>query len=115
MLGSDTMVALALASVPLAWWLGILSVEWLYVVDFAMGSGLVIGGGAEQVYLTFLVGREGLIAAHAKFAATDSGIAPARTGHRRRPGAIAGRPACDPVQRDRLHRLDLEPAPRQRA
>jgi MFS family permease len=72
MLASDTMVALALASVPLAWWLDSLSIQWLYVVGFAMGSGYVIGGGAEQVYLTFLVGREGLIAAHAKFAATES-------------------------------------------
>lgn len=72
MLASDTMVALALASVPLAWWLGILSVPWIYGVAFAIGTGYVVGGGAEQVYLTFLVGRDNLIAAHAKFAATES-------------------------------------------
>lgn len=72
MLASDTMVALALASVPLAWWLGVLSVAWIYGVAFAIGTGYVVGGGAEQVYLTFLVGRDRLIAAHAKFAATES-------------------------------------------
>ena len=72
MFTSDTMVALALASVPLAWWLGILSVPWIYAVAFAIGTGYVVGGGAEQVYLTFLVGRDKLIAAHAKFAATES-------------------------------------------
>lgn len=72
MLLSDTMVALALASVPLAWWLGVLSVPWIYGVAFAIGTGYVVGGGAEQVYLTFLVGRDNLIAAHARFAATES-------------------------------------------
>ncbi|MES2152693.1 MAG: MFS transporter [Pseudomonadota bacterium] len=69
---SDAMFALALASVPLAWWLGWLSMPWLYAVGFMMGTGFVVGGGAEQVYLTFLVGRDGLIDAQTKFAATDS-------------------------------------------
>jgi predicted MFS family arabinose efflux permease len=72
MMCSDLMVALGLASVPLAWWFGLLSIHWLYVIGFIMGSGFVLGGGAEQVYLTFLVGREGLIDARAKFGATES-------------------------------------------
>jgi hypothetical protein len=106
------MVALALASVPLAWWLDILSIQWLYVVGFAMGSGYVIGGGAEQVYLTFLVGREGLIAAQAQFAATESasrllgpGIAGALVQMLGAPLAIL----CN------VYRVDLEPAPHRRA
>jgi Na+/melibiose symporter-like transporter len=66
------MVALSLASVPLAWWMGWLSIHWVYAVQFMLGVGYVVGGGAEQVFLTFLVGREGLIDAQAKFGATES-------------------------------------------
>jgi MFS family permease len=72
MLASDAMVALSLASVPLAWWMGWLSIHWVYAVQFMLGVGYVVGGGAEQVFLTFLVGREGLIDAQAKFGATES-------------------------------------------
>jgi hypothetical protein len=72
MLGSDAMVALSLASIPLAWWQGWLSIHWVYAVQFVIGTGYVVGGGAEQVFLTFLVGREGLIDAQAKFGATES-------------------------------------------
>jgi Na+/melibiose symporter-like transporter len=72
MLFSDSMVGLALVSVPLAWWFGVLSVHWLYAVGFAIGSGYVIGGGAEQVMLTTVVGRDGLVDAQARFASTES-------------------------------------------
>jgi Na+/melibiose symporter-like transporter len=72
MLCSDAMVGLALTSVPIAWWLGVLSVHWLYAVGFVIGLGYVVGGTAEQVYLTFLVGREGLVDAQARFASTES-------------------------------------------
>jgi hypothetical protein len=72
MLCSDAMVALSLASVPLAWWQGWLSIHWVYAVQFVLGTGYVVGGGAEQIFLTFLVGRQGLIDAQAKFGATES-------------------------------------------
>jgi MFS family permease len=72
MLFSDTMVALALTSVPIAWWLGMLSVYWLYAVGFVIGAGYVMGGAAEQVFLTFLVGRDGLVDAQSRFASTES-------------------------------------------
>jgi MFS family permease len=72
MLCSDAMVALGLASVPLAWWLGWLDIHWIYVVEFMIGTGYVVGGGAEQVFLTFLVGREGQIDARAKMGVTES-------------------------------------------
>lgn len=72
MLCSDLMVALGLASVPLAWWLGVLSMPWLYAAGFILGTGSVVGGAAEQVYLTFLVGREGLLDARARLATTES-------------------------------------------
>ena len=69
---SDFVVATALATVPLAWWLGVLNMPWLYAVGFVIGAGHVVGGSAEQVFLTFLVGREGLVDAQAKFATTES-------------------------------------------
>ena len=72
MLCSDAMVALSLASVPLAWWQGWLTIHWLYAVEFVLGTGYVVGGGAEQIFVTFLVGRDGLIDAQSKFAATES-------------------------------------------
>jgi hypothetical protein len=71
-MGTEIMFAAVLASVPLAWWLGELSMPWLYAVGFMMGAGHVFGGSAEQVYLTFLVGRDGLIDAQTRFAATTS-------------------------------------------
>lgn len=61
-----------LASIPLAWWFGLLSMGWLYVVAFMTGVGYVIGGGAQQVFVTHLVGRDHLIDAHSKLGATDS-------------------------------------------
>lgn len=69
---SSAMLAIALASVPVAWWLGRLSMHWMYAVGFIMGAGAVVGGSAEQIYLTFLVGRDGLVQARAKFGTTDS-------------------------------------------
>jgi MFS family permease len=72
MLSSDSMVALALTSVPLAWWFGMLSIHWLYAVGFVIGTGYVLGGAAEQVFLTFIVGREGLVDAQSRFASTES-------------------------------------------
>jgi hypothetical protein len=72
MCGTEVMFGVVLASVPLAWWFGVLSMQWLYAVGFLMGTGLAVGGAAAQVYLTFLVGRDGLTDAQTKFAATDS-------------------------------------------
>lgn len=72
MLCSDSLVAVALASVPLAWSLGILSIHWLYAVGFVIGAGYMLGGGAEQVFLTFIVGRDKLVDAQARFASTES-------------------------------------------
>lgn len=72
MMCSDAMVATALASVPLAWWLDALTIHWLYAVGFVLGTGLVVGGSAEQVFLTFVIGRERLVDAQAKLAGTES-------------------------------------------
>lgn len=69
---SQSVQGLTLASIPAAWWLGILSVQWMYCTAFILGTCSVIGGGAEQIFITFLVGRDHLIDAQAKFATTDS-------------------------------------------
>ncbi|MYM28574.1 MFS transporter [Duganella sp. CY15W] len=83
LLASKAIQALSLASIPLAWWLGVLSVHWMYAVSFINGSCSVVGGGAEQVFLTNLIGRDKLTDAQSKFAATDSGsrlLAPGLAG-----------------------------------
>ncbi|MYM21033.1 MFS transporter [Duganella sp. FT135W] len=72
LLASKAVQAIALASIPLAWWLGLLTVQWLYVVSFVSGSCGVVGGGAEMVFLTNMIGRDKLTDAQSKFAATDS-------------------------------------------
>jgi MFS family permease len=71
--GGEVLCALALASVPLAWWLGALSMGWLYVVEFIIGLVHTVAGTASQVVLTQVVPRERLVQAHAKNALATSG------------------------------------------
>ena len=61
-----------LLSIPIAWWLGVLTMTWMYVAGFLIGTGFVVAGSAHQVFVTHLVGRDELIAAHSKIGATDS-------------------------------------------
>ena len=72
LLFSKAIQAITLASIPAAYWLGMLTIPWMYAVSFIMGSCSVIGGGAEQIFLTNMIGREGLTDAQSKFAAADS-------------------------------------------
>ncbi len=65
-------IACAVTSVPLAWWLGWLSMGWLYVVGFAIGAVNTTAGSAAQIVLTQIVPRERLIEAHAKNALASS-------------------------------------------
>ncbi len=69
----ESLVALAAASVPLAWWLGWLSMGWLYAVGLLMGLVHTVAGTAAQVVLTQVVARERLVEAHAKNALATSG------------------------------------------
>jgi hypothetical protein len=83
LLASKAIQATALASIPAAWWLGVLSIHWMYAVSFICGGCNVVGGGAEQIFLTNLIGRDRLTDAQSKFAATDSAsrlIAPGMAG-----------------------------------
>lgn len=63
---------LALCMVPLAYWLGHLSMALLYCVSFVLGIGYVVSGSASQIFLTHLVGREHLIEAQSHFVVTES-------------------------------------------
>jgi MFS family permease len=68
----ESLLAVAVASVPLAWWLGWLSMPWLYVLGFAIGTVHTIAGSAAQIVLTQIVPRERLVEAHAKNALANS-------------------------------------------
>jgi MFS family permease len=68
----EAVLALAVASVPLAWWMGWLGMPWLYVVGFVMGAVYTIAGSAAQIVLTQIVERDRLVEAHAKNALANS-------------------------------------------
>ncbi len=65
-------IALAVATVPVAWWFGRLSMPWLYLVGFLMGAVNTTAGSAAQIVLTQIVPRERLVEAHAKNALASS-------------------------------------------
>ncbi|MGH6609136.1 MAG: MFS transporter [Burkholderiaceae bacterium] len=68
----ESLLAVIVASVPFAWWLGWLSMTWMYVVGFALGTVYTIAGSAAQIVLTQVVERERLVEAHAKNALASS-------------------------------------------
>jgi MFS family permease len=63
---------LALLAIPLAAWLGVLTMAMLYIVGFLIGVFTVIGWPAYQVFMTERVGRENLVEANAKIGIADS-------------------------------------------
>ena len=69
----EGLLALVVASVPLAWWQGWLSMSWLYVTGFVIGTIATTAGTAAQIVLTQVVARERLVEAHAKNALATSG------------------------------------------
>ncbi|MCX9154552.1 MFS transporter [Niveibacterium sp. 24ML] len=68
----DLLGAAALALVPLAHLLGVLSLPVLYVAGFIVGCTFAVGGTAMQVFITQLVGRERLVEANSKLSAASS-------------------------------------------
>jgi MFS family permease len=66
-------IAVVLASIPLAAWWGVLSMTWLYVCGFVMGTVATTAGSAAQIVLTQVVPRSRLVEAHAKNALASSG------------------------------------------
>jgi MFS family permease len=76
-------IALGVATVPIAWWLGWLSMPWLYFVAFLIGAVNTTAGSAAQIVLTQIVPRSRLVEAHAKNAlasATAEVTGPAAAG-----------------------------------
>jgi MFS family permease len=69
---NDLLRALALASVPIAQWIGVLGMEQLYVVALLTGVCTVFFDVAYQSYLPQLVEREQLVEGNAKLQATES-------------------------------------------
>ncbi len=76
----ETALAFIVASVPLAWWLGWLSMTWMYVTAFLLGTIFTTAGSAAQIVLTQVVARERLVEAHAKNALATSGAEVAGPG-----------------------------------
>ena len=72
-IAGEITMALGSASVPLAWWLHVLSIDWLYAVAFVVGIVNTSAGSASQVVLTQVVERERLVEANAKNALASSG------------------------------------------
>jgi MFS family permease len=76
----EVSLAFVVASVPLAWWMGWLSIQWLYVAGFVIGTVYTIAGSAAQIVLTQVVARDRLVEAHAKNALASSGAEVAGPG-----------------------------------
>jgi MFS family permease len=69
----ELVFAFALLTVPIAAWTNVLSMPWLYVVGFILGTVHVVAGSAAQIVLTQIVSRERLVEAHSKNALAVSG------------------------------------------
>jgi len=76
----ETALAFVVASVPLAWKMGWLSMPWMYVVGLVIGTIYTTAGSAAQIVLTQVVARERLVEAHAKNALATSGAEVAGPG-----------------------------------
>lgn len=72
MIAADFGRAVLLATVPLAWWLGVLSVGLLCVIAFCTGMLTVFFDVADMSYLPDLVGRDHLLEANSKLIRVDS-------------------------------------------
>jgi len=59
-------IGVAVASVPLAWWAGWLTIHWLYVCGLVIGTVYTIAGSAAQIVLTQVVARDRLVEAAAQ-------------------------------------------------
>jgi MFS family permease len=79
-IAGEASLALVVATVPIAWWLGLLAMSWMYFVAFVMGCVYVVAGSAAQIVLTQVVPRERLVEAHARNALASSGAEVAGPG-----------------------------------
>jgi hypothetical protein len=71
LIAADLTRAVLLASVPVAWWLHILTIEQLYVVVLLTGVATLFFDVAAQSYLPFVVGRDRLTSANSTLQSWD--------------------------------------------
>lgn len=71
---------LALASLPITYWVGKLSMPVIYVVGFAIGCVMTVFGTAHQVLVTHIVGRSRLVDAYRIIQTSESMIRLAAPG-----------------------------------
>lgn len=71
-LRSIAVIPFVLAGIVLAHTFGVLTMPWLYLASFVLGTCFLIGSAASQVFLTHLVGRDHLVQAYGKMTLTDS-------------------------------------------
>jgi MFS family permease len=79
-IAGESLLAVVVASVPFAWWMGWLSMGWMYAAAFVLGVIFTVAGSAAQIVLTQVVARERLVEAHAKNALASSGAEVAGPG-----------------------------------
>jgi len=77
---SDLMRAALVLTIPIAYILGLLRIEQLYVVAFLLGIFSMIADIGIMAYIPALVKKDELIEGNSKFAATDSVAVTAGTG-----------------------------------
>ncbi|MFF4456978.1 MFS transporter [Streptomyces goshikiensis] len=72
MISTDLARALALLTIPMAWWAGLLTIWWLYAVALVHGVLTVFFDVAYVSYLPHLVGRGNLMEGNSKLSAIRS-------------------------------------------
>ncbi|HEY8471403.1 MAG TPA: MFS transporter [Natronosporangium sp.] len=75
MIAADLARAVVLAWVPVGWWLGVLTIEHLYVVALLVGAGTVCFDVGAQSFLPRVVGRDRLVGANSALGALSAGSA----------------------------------------
>ena len=102
---ADVLRAVALATVPLAYWLDALTIWQLYVVGFVVGIGTVFFDVAYQSYLPTLVERDQLIDGNSKLEISRSAAQLGGPGLARRPDRDPDGARRRARRRDQLRRL----------
>ena len=110
----ECLLGVAVASVPLAWWAGWLTIGWLYVVGLVIGTVFTIAGSAAQIVLTQVVaaraaGRGACQERPRGLGRRGPGAGPGRRadqGRGRAPGPARRRGAARLLGRDPARRAD---------
>ena len=71
-IAGELLMGACLLLIPLAWWMGLLSMPLMYLVAFCLGCVYTVAGSAAQIVLIQLVGRDQLVRAHAQNALASS-------------------------------------------